>query len=228
MVKNNTKLFNRLSLAILLTLTGVFFVAPTSAQAAVSGIFDYTAIAGKVRIDGCAATCPAGLVIPATLKVGTKNLPVTSIGDAAFAYLNKLTSVNIPSSVTSIGDGAFLGNSLHSINIPSRVTVIRDYAFAGNKLTSVTIPSRVTSIGEAAFAENKLTSVTIPSSVTSIRDEAFSHNKLSAMRFIGNAPRASSNSFQWAMKNAKAYRHKSAKGFPRKGVKWNGLITAEW
>ena len=69
--------------------------------------------------------CPGG-------KTGTYKIPnsVTRIGDDAFAYCSKLTSVTIPNSVTSIGESAF--------------------RFC-DCLTGVTIPDSVTSIGGDAF-----------------------------------------------------------------------------
>ena len=87
-----------------------------------------------------------------------------------------MTSLTIPSSVTSIGGGAFEGCSgLTCLTIPSGVTSIGDYAFRGcSGLTSLTIPSSVTSIGsEAFYGCSGLTSLTIPSSVTSIGKWAF-------------------------------------------------------
>ena len=66
-----------------------------------------------------------------------------------------ITSVVIPNTVTSIGDGAFMRNQLTSLIIPNSVTSIGRYAFAYNQLTEVTIPSSVTSIGNLAFAGNK-------------------------------------------------------------------------
>ena len=87
-----------------------------------------------------------------------------------------LTSVTIPSSVTTIGDYAFARcSSLTSVTIPEGVISIGSSAFYGcSSLTSVTIPSSVTSIGDSAFYGcSGLTSVTIPSSVTFIGDEAF-------------------------------------------------------
>ena len=102
---------------------------------------------------------------------------VTSIGNKAFYGCSGLTSLTIPSSVTSIGDKAFHGCSgLTSLVIPSGVTSIGDKAFYGcSGLTSLTIPSSVTRIGWSAFEGcSGLTSLTIPSSVTMISGEAFS------------------------------------------------------
>ena len=101
---------------------------------------------------------------------------VTSIGIAAFQGCSGLTSLTIPSGVTSIGKYAFAGCSgLTSLTIPSGVTSIGNRAFYGcSGLTSLTIPSSVTSIGKGAFFGcSGLTSLTIPSSVTSIDNSAF-------------------------------------------------------
>ena len=98
------------------------------------------------------------------------------LGYAAFSDCSGLTSLTIPSSVTSIGENAFDGCSgLTSLTIPSSVTSIGESAFSGcSGLTSLTIPSSVTSIGESVFFGcSGLTSFTIPSSVTSIGWGAF-------------------------------------------------------
>jgi len=103
---------------------------------------------------------------------------VTTIGENAFLECRSLTSVTIPSSVTTIGDLAFCGcSSLTSVAIPSSVTTIGNQAFrACRSLTSVTIPSSVTAIGDWAFQDcSSLTSVTIPSSVTTIGYQAFAN-----------------------------------------------------
>ncbi len=101
---------------------------------------------------------------------------VTSIGQYAFFGCKGLTSLVIPTGVTSIGQYAFSGCSgLTSLVIPTGVTSIDQYAFSDcSGLTSLVIPTGVTWIWQYAFSGcSGLTSLTIPSSVTSIGDKAF-------------------------------------------------------
>jgi len=110
------------------------------------------------------------VVIPATHE----GKPVTEIADDAFKDTS-ITSVSIPSSVTSIGNAAFYGcANLTDINIPTSVTSISAGMFnCCYALASITIPTGVTSIEDAAFQNCNFTSITIPSSVTSIGDWVF-------------------------------------------------------
>lgn len=108
------------------------------------------------------------------------NIPnsVTSIGEFAFYNCSGLTSITIPNSVTSIGGSAFENCSgLTSVNIPNSVTSIGGHAFENcSSLTSVNIGKGVTVIGFQAFKGcSALTSVNIPNSVTSIEKSAFSN-----------------------------------------------------
>ena len=70
-----------------------------------------------------------------------------------FSNRVKLTSINIPNSVTKIGAKAFSGClNLRDINIPNSVTKIGASAFKGcRSLTSIFIPNCVTEIGQFVF-----------------------------------------------------------------------------
>lgn len=101
---------------------------------------------------------------------------VTTIGDGAFSNCADLTSISLPEQLTSIGNYAFYGCSgLASINIPSSVTSIGNGAFCEcSGLISVTIPSMVSVINEFTFTGcSGLASVAIPNSVMSIEYYAF-------------------------------------------------------
>lgn len=115
---------------------------------------------------------PSDLKGDFSFKEGTK-----IICDSAFSMCNFLTSIIVPNSVTSIGEGAFSGCILlFKIIIPNSVTSIGDLAFMdSNALSYIVISNSVTSIGDGTFYGcSSLTNIVIPDSVTSIGDIAFS------------------------------------------------------
>ncbi len=87
----------------------------------------------------------------------------------------KVNSIEINSSVTSIGEHAFRKSKITSITIPDSVTAIGNYAFGDcSELASITIPDKVTNIGDNLFRNcSKLTSIIIPESVKIIGPWAF-------------------------------------------------------
>ena len=100
---------------------------------------------------------------------------ITYIADSAFSS-TALTRVDIPDTVTSVGNSAFAYcSNLQEVNIGSNVTYIADGAFSGCDLRELTINGEIESIGDSAFLNNKnLESIEIPSSVTRIEYRAFS------------------------------------------------------
>jgi hypothetical protein len=112
------------------------------------------------------------------LNVTSIEIPssVTSILLNAFQGCANLSSITIPNSVTNISTNAFKNcTSLTSITIPDSVTTFGTYIFQGcTILTSITLPSSMTVIQTGMFSDcSSLTGVTIPSSVTTINGSAF-------------------------------------------------------
>ena len=160
-----------LPLLLLLILPGV-----------VEAQFNYTTTNGTITITGY-----TGYNSVVTIPSRINDLPVTAIGYGAFCE-SGLTSVTIPTSVTSIGVEAFCGCSfLTSVTIPNSVTSIGVEAFEDcPSLTAITVHaanSVYSSMGGVLFDKSQTTliqfpgriagSYTIPDSVTSIGDYAF-------------------------------------------------------
>jgi hypothetical protein len=124
------------------------------------------------------------VVIPDQIR----GMPVTIIGAGSFIGKN-ITSVTIPDSVITIGDGAFSSiKTLTTVIIGNGVTSIGEGAFAGcTELSDVTIGENVTTISKDAFALcTALWSIIIPDSVVSIGNRAFSGSGLSWFQ-MGNS-----------------------------------------
>ncbi|MFF2179039.1 leucine-rich repeat protein [Lysinibacillus sp. NPDC058147] len=119
---------------------------------------------------------------------------VTTIGRHAFAE-NILTNVVIPVGVTTIGASAFFRNQLTSVVIPSSVTKIEEFAFTHNHLKHVEIPPKVTTIEASVFAYNQLTSVEISEGVTTIKGDAFTYNQLTSVKIPEGVTKIEAHAF---------------------------------
>lgn len=133
---------------------------------------------------------------------------VTSIGSYAFYGCSALKHVNIPSSVTILGEKSFSGCGLTGITLHEGLTEISDFAFSTcteledvslpesltrigmgafnccYALKSIDLPSHLTSIGSGAFFATALTSVVLPNSVTELGYSVFSGcEKLTSFTF---------------------------------------------
>lgn len=111
-------------------------------------------------------------------KTGDFVLPetVTTIGDSAFQWCDKLNSITMSEGVTRIGMYAFYGcDSLERVYMPSSVTNIGERAFAFCKnLKEVQLPNNISNISYDMFSNSGLETIYIPDNVTSIDDFAFS------------------------------------------------------
>ena len=88
---------------------------------------------------------------------------------------SKLTSIEIPESVTQISGFAFYGSSLNNIAFPKHLTIIDYNAFSACKgLTKIEIPEGVKTIGSSCFEScSNLIDVQIPSSIETLGGGAF-------------------------------------------------------
>ena len=98
------------------------------------------------------------------------NIPasVTKIGDYSFKNCTKLSTLNLSEGLKSIGESAFYGcSALSSITMPDSLTTVGTYVFKGcTGLTNVKISNSLTRISESLFYGcTSLTSVSIPEGV---------------------------------------------------------------
>ena len=116
------------------------------------------------------------VVIPSSVELWGEDCAVNQIDKEVFKDMPALTSIEMPESVTTIGESAFEGcTGLTSIDIPESVTSIGGSAFGNcTGLTSIDIPKSVTTIGKSIFDGcTGLTSIVIPESITVISENAF-------------------------------------------------------
>lgn len=97
-----------------------------------------------------------------------------------------ITSITVPSQVTSIGQYSFCGlTGLTEVKFENNLKSIGDYAFNGcTSLEGIDIPNGVTSIGSSAFSGcTSLEHLSIPNSVTYIDANAFFRSGLETVEF---------------------------------------------
>jgi hypothetical protein len=201
--------------ALILTVVGC---TSQYSSAAYFGSLQYMDNGASISITGCDLYVST-YVIPASIA----GKPVTEIAPNAFRSSNS-RQVTIPSTVTSIGAGAFYGcGFLKNIDIPSGVVTVGEHTFEYcTALTSVSMSSTVQSIGEYAFMSCrslltvtlppnlvivskglfsdcwKLGNVVIPSSVTAIGDFSFAGcSKLSNLLIPAKVASIGAGAFQY-------------------------------
>lgn len=144
--------------------------ATTTTTTAPSTDFTYSVSGGSATVSGYTGGATS-VSIPSTLGGAT----VGAIGSYAFED-SGIHSVSMPSSLKTIGNGAF-GNctSLSGVSFSGGLKSIGIGAFQNcPSLTTLTLPSGLESIGASGFEGcSGLTNITIPSSVTSIGSGAF-------------------------------------------------------
>ncbi|MCL2353191.1 MAG: leucine-rich repeat protein, partial [Defluviitaleaceae bacterium] len=171
--QRKSTMFKR-AIALLLTMLMVAGVlpgglaAPVNVQASTLSAADtipwlhFQEIAGgtEIRITGfelIPGVSPTAITIPAEIN----GLPVTEIGNNAFASTGLVTAVfEAGSQVRSLGNSAFRANPLITMTLPDTVlTIGADVFRANSQMTSITVPAGLHSIGNNVFNESRLVSI---------------------------------------------------------------------
>ena len=83
-------------------------------------------------------------------------------------YADDFQAVVIAEGVTAVGANAFRGLAVESVQLPSTLTSVGDYAFSGgfsSKLTQFNLNEGLKTIGRNAFAMAAVETLTIPGTV---------------------------------------------------------------
>ena len=113
-------------------------------------------------------------VIQPTLEDGT---PRKEIGNDEYKQSGTpIRHINIPRTITKIGEGAFQDNRLKRVVLPDSLEELGAGAFEGNEIEEVTFGSQLRSIPDGVFRKNRLRSLVIPDTVEGIDKNAFVDN----------------------------------------------------
>lgn len=105
---------------------------------------------------------------------------LTIIGEKAFYYsgdyagTNKLTSISLPNSVSSVGEEAFRRCDITEFTIPTSLTVLPAYMLSScDYLATINTHDGITEFGPYAFKDAIITDLDIPAGVTIIPEGCF-------------------------------------------------------
>jgi len=145
--------------------SGIYYNIISDTQVEVTSAFHQ----GENRYQGC-------IILPERVYCDGVNYDVAAIAPRAF-WQSQVTEVQIPNSVTTIGEAAFAdAESLSSITLPLGLTAVSRYMLAGTAVSNVVIPEGVTHIGKGAFEDcTLLRTVFLPASMQHIGDRAFGY-----------------------------------------------------
>lgn len=141
---------------------------------------------GTAEVTSGESDYSGSIVIPETIEYNDFTYKVTSIGSSAF-YSSKITSIDIPSTVTVIGSSAFeYCTEIEEVNIHSLqswctlkfgsnpLKYAKRLLINGEIIKELVISEDISKISDAAFyGYQSLTSVKIPQNIKSIGEYAF-------------------------------------------------------
>ena len=151
--------------------------------------------------------------ISLTTIIFENNSNLTSIGNYAFASdpsTSSLTSINIPASVTSIGDYAFQYSNLSTItfDVNSLLTSIGDFAFGySNNISEIIIPTSILTIGNNSFyscASLENVQIDLTSNLIAIGGNAFDGTNITSINIPASVQTIGNNAFN-GLQNIQVY-----------------------
>lgn len=124
---------------------------------------------GVNHYEGC-------IILPERVYCDGVNYEVAAIAPRAF-WRSAVTEVQIPNSVTMIGDAAFAdAEDLANITLPLGLKAVSRYMLAGTAVTHVALPEGMVSIGQSAFEDcSYLRTIFLPASLRYIGESAFGY-----------------------------------------------------
>ncbi len=145
--------------------------------------FTYTTTKNEVTITNVADNAPRDVVIPCEIN----DNPVITLADHSAAGFHSppyFHSFVLPETLEEIGNEVFSANDLNSINIPSSLHTIGNYAFYQSGVTFNELNlENVTYIGGGAFMNIIIDSLVLGDGLTTIFQSTFINSGISKVEF---------------------------------------------
>ena len=155
---------------ILLLMLTLLPLAASAYDFEVDGLYYEKTGASEVAVVKGKKAYKGDVVIPAKVNFDGQEYFVKSIGNSAFEFCGRLTSVVIAEGVERIGDNAFVTCAdLTTVVLPSTMKEIGEDAFyATSKLSEISLPEGLEHISKGVFHYSSISEITVPSTVTRI------------------------------------------------------------
>ncbi len=174
--------------------------------------------ANQTQINGAVITKCSNygteIVVPEAIQVDEESYNVLRLEGDIFNDGSEskysITSVTLPSSLTSIGWNVFNGlNLLKTLNVPEGLTSIESGAFSGCQSLVLTLPASLKTVGYGAFRSCKMVSLpfTDPTSLGNNISISYVFNEVSRIAVPDDAIEAYKNSQVWVRYVEKIYGH---------------------
>lgn len=121
-----------------------------------------------------------------------------TIGDGSFRSVSRLGWIDMPDSVVSFGERAFMNFWGAGFHFPARLEAIGPEAFAYTNLgAALHLPENLKTIGSEAFVKAKLLKVYFPAGIQAVGSEAFAGTAVNYLYFDGmTLPDIASDAFE--------------------------------